>query len=91
MQVDRVVKAAFGTLAFLQSEHRVQELEHHIASVQVIVETTLGLLFTGRSPTYRKDVIKLERNRKRFITMFLGMENLNYDRLGSFFPWSVGG
>eukprot|EP00061_Rhincodon_typus_P015981 g43948.t1 len=87
-QVDRIVKKAFGVLAFIGQCIEYKSLEVMLRLYRTLMTLLLEYCVQFRSPTYRKDVVKLERVLKIFTRMLPGLEGLTYserlNRLGLF-------
>eukprot|EP00061_Rhincodon_typus_P010496 g34836.t1 len=73
--VDRAVKKAFSTLAFI-----AETIEYRSWDVmfKTLVRPLLEYCVKFWLPCYKKGTIKLESAQKRFNRMLLGMEGLNY-------------
>ncbi|MBB6707133.1 reverse transcriptase family protein [Proteus mirabilis] len=87
-QVDRIVKKAFGMLSFIGQSIEYRSWEVMLRLYRTLVRPLLEYCVQFWSPSYRKDVVKLERVQKRFTRMLPGLEDLSYrerlNRLGLF-------
>jgi len=85
-QVDRVVKSAFGTLAFINRSIEYKSWSVMVRLYKALVRPNLEYCVQFWSPSYRKDVNKIERVQRRFTRMLPGLEKLSYrerlNRLG---------
>jgi len=87
VHVSRVVKRAYGTLAFISRGIDYKSREVMLELCRTLVRPQLEYCVQFWSPHYRKDVIALERVQRRFTRMLPGMEHLNYEEVGS--AWVV--
>lgn len=86
IQVDRMVKKAFIMLTFIGRRIANKRWDIMMQLDKLLLETTLGLLWTVLVAQLRKDIIKLERVHKRFIQMLPRLAGVTewLDRLGLF-------
>eukprot|EP00061_Rhincodon_typus_P003455 g20122.t1 len=86
--MNRTVKKAYGTLAFISCDIEYKSKEIMLQLYRVLVRLQLDYCVQFRSPHYRKDVIALEGVQRRFTRMLPGMMKLSYKerpaRLGLF-------
>ena len=85
-QVDRVVKSAFGTLAFINRSIEYKSWSVMVRLYKALVRPNLEYCVQFWSPSYRKDVNKIERVQRRFTRIVPGLKKLSYrerlNRLG---------
>eukprot|EP00061_Rhincodon_typus_P012141 g37691.t1 len=77
LQVDRIVKKAFGMLAFIGRCIEYRSWEVILQLYGILVRPLLEYCVQFCSPCYRKDVVKLERVQKRLTSMLPGLKGLN--------------
>eukprot|EP00061_Rhincodon_typus_P004462 g22656.t1 len=73
-----MVKKAFGTLAFIAQTFEYRSWDIVLRLYRTLVSPLLEYCVQFWSICYRKDIIKLERDRKRFTRMLLGIKDLSY-------------
>ena len=78
-QVDRVVKKAYGVLAFIGRGIEFRSHEVMLQLYKTLVRPNLEYCVQFWSPHYRKDVEALERVQRRFTRMLPGMEGKSYE------------
>lgn len=61
LQVDRVVKAAFGILAFINQSIEYRSWDNMLRLYKALVRPNLEYCAQFWSPSYRKDINKIER------------------------------
>ena len=76
--VDRVVKKAFGMLAFINQSIEYKSWEVMLKLYKALVRTNVEYCVQFWSPNYRKDINKLERVQRRFTRMLPGFRHLSY-------------
>ncbi|XP_059843914.1 P-selectin glycoprotein ligand 1 isoform X2 [Hypanus sabinus] len=85
-QVDRVVKRAFGILAFINQNIEYKNWNVMVRLYKALVRPNLEYCMQFWSPNYWKDINKVERVQRRFTRMLLGLEKMSYrerlNRLG---------
>ena len=80
VHVSRVVKMAFGTLAFINRGTDYKSREVMLELYGTLVRPQLDYCVQFWSPHYREDVIALERVRRRFTKTLPWMEDLRYGK-----------
>ena len=87
-QVDKVVKKAYGMLAFIGRGIEYKNLQVMLQLYRTLVRPHLEYCVQFWLPHYQKDVDALERVQKRFTRMLPGMEGISHeerlDKLGLF-------
>ncbi|XP_059510326.1 adenylate kinase 2, mitochondrial isoform X1 [Stegostoma tigrinum] len=78
-QVDKVVKKAYGVLAFINRGIEFKSREVMLQLYKTLVRPHLEYCVRFWSPYYRKDVEALERVQRRFTRMLPGLEGLSYE------------
>ena len=78
-QVEKVVKKAYGMLAFIGRDIEFKNWQVMLQLYRTLVRLHLEYSVQFWSPHYQKDVEALERVRKRFTRMLPGMEGINYE------------
>jgi len=81
-QLNRIDKAAYGTLAFISRGIQYKNKEIMLELYRMLVRPQLEYCLQFWSPHYRKDVIALEGVQRRFAKMLPGMEHLSYKETG---------
>ena len=76
--VNRVVKKAFGMLAFINHCIEYRSWEVMLRLYKALVRPNLEYCVQFWSPNYRKDINKLERVQRRFTRMLPGFKHLEY-------------
>eukprot|EP00061_Rhincodon_typus_P000900 g13135.t1 len=88
MQIDRIVKKAFGMLDFISQCIENMSWEVMLQLYRILARPLLEYCVQFWSPCYKKDVVKLERVQKRFTGMLSESEGLSnrerLNRLGLF-------
>ena len=87
-QVEKVVKEAYGMLAFIGQNIEFKNCQVMLQLYRTLVRPHLEYSVQFWSPHYQKDVEALERAQKRFIRMLPCMEGISYkerlEKLGLF-------
>ncbi|XP_062906374.1 uncharacterized protein LOC134347835 [Mobula hypostoma] len=76
--VDRVVKKAFGMLAFINQSIEYRSWEVMLELYKALARPNLEYCVQFWSPNYRKDVNKIERVQRRFTRMLPAFHLLSY-------------
>ena len=88
MQVEKVVKKAYGMLAFIGRGIEFKNWQVMLQLYRTLVRPHLEYSVQFWSPHYQKDVETLERVQKRFTKMLPGMEGISseerLEKLGLF-------
>ncbi|XP_059831389.1 uncharacterized protein LOC132397106 [Hypanus sabinus] len=79
-QVERVVKKAYGLLAFISRGIEFKSREVMMQLYKTLVRPHLEYYVQFWLPHYRKDVEALERVQRRFTRMLPGLESMDYDQ-----------
>ena len=79
MQVEKVVKKAYGMLAFIGRGIEFKNWQVMLQLYRTLVRLHLEYSVQFWSPHYQKDVEALERVQKRFTRMLPGMEDISYE------------
>ena len=79
MQVEKVVKKAYGMLAFIGRGIEFKNWQVMLQLYRTLVRPHLEYSVQFWSPHYQKDVEVLERVQKRFTRMLPGMEGISYE------------
>ena len=88
--IDRVVKKAFGMLAFINQSIEYRSWDVMLKLYKALVRPNLEYGVQFWSPNYRKDVNKIERVQRRFTRMLPGFQQLSYrDRLNKLGLYSL--
>ena len=79
MQVEKVVKKAYGMLAFISRGIEFKNWQVMLTLYRTLVRPHLEYSVQFWLPHYQKDVEALERVQKRFTRMLPGMEGICYE------------
>ena len=78
-QVAKVIKKAYGMLAFISQGIEYKSWEIMLQLYKILVSSHLEYCVQFWSPHYQKDVEALERVQRRFTRMLPGLEGVGYE------------